>query len=116
MVVSGRTSQEVAPFTKIATFGPHNVVITQGEGYSVRGQGSPAALARLEAVVEDGELFIRPKAGFRGGFGGPRAEAATYFITVPRLEGISLAGSGDVRIDRVRGGDFEAVIAGAGDL
>jgi hypothetical protein len=58
----------VAPFEEIATVGPQDVVVTLGDGYAVRSEGAPEALSRLEAVVEDGKLAIRPKDRFAVGF------------------------------------------------
>ena len=54
---------QVAEFDEIATTGPQDVVITIGETFSVRAEGSPEALAQLEAVVEGDTLAIRPKTG-----------------------------------------------------
>jgi len=107
---------EVAPFQQVATVGPQDVVITYGDGFAVRSEGSPDAIARLEAVVENGTLTIRPKDGWNGVFGRGDSSSATFYVTLPLLEGVSLAGSGDVSVDRVEGSRFEAEIAGSGEL
>lgn len=114
-VTSGETSA-LAPFTEISTVGPQDVVVLTGDRYSVRSEGSPRALERLEAVVEDGKLVIRPRGNFRGGFNWSSVSGATFYVTTPRLDAVSLAGSGDMRIDRVDGGTFRAAIAGPGEL
>jgi hypothetical protein len=107
---------DVAPFEGISTTGPQDVVVTRGETISVRSEGSPDALALLEAVVEDGKLVIRPKRQL-GPFGDwGRLQSATFYVTMPRLDTVALAGSGDVRIDRVEGEEFAGSIAGPGEL
>lgn len=106
----------VAPFEEIATVGPQDVVVTLSDGYAVRSEGTPEALSRLEAVVEDGKLSIRPKNQFAGGFNWGRVAGATFYVTLPRLEAVSLAGSGDMRVDRISGERFEGSVAGPGEL
>lgn len=106
---------EVAPFDQISTSGPQDLVITFGEELSVRSEGLPPALAQLEVVVENGRLLIRPKAGlFRGNWG--LFENAKFFVTLPALKGIAMAGSGDVQVDRVEGESFEGTIGGSGEI
>ena len=104
----------VMPFDQIATEGPQDVVVTYGEELTVRSEGSPEALAQLEAVVENGQLLIRPKKGFDFDWGS--VEDATFYVTMPRLDRIALAGSGDIQIDRIEGENFEGVIGGPGEL
>lgn len=105
----------VAPFSEISTIGPQDLVITYGETQSITADGPAQSLDRLEVVVVDGELTIRPKdmPGFDdwGRFG-----STTFRITIPRLERVSLAGSGDITVDRVEGERFEGAVAGPGDL
>ena len=114
--LADRATYAVAPFEEISTVGPQDVVITRGEAHAVRAEGSPDALAQLEAVVQDGELIIRPKDQFGPGFDWSDFEDVTFFVTAPQLERLSLAGSGDVRIDRVEGETFAGTIAGSGEL
>lgn len=116
IVTAGTITYDGTPFEKISTVGPYNVVVTQGDAYAVRAQGSPRALARLEVVVDDDELIIRPRGNFRNGFDWSDVASATFYVTVPRLEAVSMAGSGNVRIDKIAGGDFEGTIAGSGEL
>lgn len=105
---------DVAPFEEISTVGPQDVEIAFGETPSVRAEGSPEALGLLEVVVDNGELVIRPKSRFGGDW--ERLEGATYFVTLPRLERVSMAGSGNIRIDRIESDSFVGDIAGSGRL
>ena len=63
---------------------------------------------------EDGALVIRPKKKMNFGWGKSGKVALT--VTVPTLRGAELAGSGDIRIDRVAGDSFDGGIAGSGTL
>lgn len=107
---------QLGEFDEIATTGPQDVIVTYGDAISVRSEGSPDALAALEATVEDGRLLIRPKdrPGPFGDWG--RLESATFFVTVPRLEAVTVAGSGDIEIDRIESESFAGAIEGSGEL
>lgn len=107
---------ELESFDEISTVGPQDVVITRGDAYQVRSEGSPEALGLLEVVVDDGELIIRPKEDYGFGFDWDRLSSAKFHVTMPRLEQISVAGSGDVTVDRVESQDFAANLAGAATL
>lgn len=113
---SERPTYEVAPFESISTVGPQDVVVSFGESLAVRADGPPEVLERLEAVSRDGVLTIQPKAPFRAGFRWMRFNSATFYVTLPRLEAVSLAGSGDVRVERVEGERFSASVVGPGKL
>lgn len=115
-VLAAPQTYDLGPFDEISTVGPQDVVVTRGDAHAVRSEGSPEALGRLEVVVEDGELIIRPKDRFGFGFDWSRLSAATYHVTLPRLERASMAGSGNVRVDRIEGNSFEGAVAGSGVL
>jgi hypothetical protein len=106
---------QVEEFDQISTTGPQDVVIVYGDEISVRSEGSPQALAQLEAVVEDGRLTIGPRDGFNWGNWG-MLQSGKFYVTVPRLKGIAVAGSGDVKIDRVEGDSFEGKVGGSGKI
>jgi len=114
VVAAAPQTYELAPFEQISTVGPQDVVVTFGDTQSVRSEGSPEALGQLEVVVEDGELTIRPRNEF--GVNWASLSSATYFVTLPRLERVSLAGSGNIRIDKIEGDSFSGAIAGSGEL
>lgn len=98
---------QVADFERIATSGPQDLEIEFGETFSVRADG---AVARLDVAVENGELIIRPRDGI--GWNWPGFDSTTIHVTMPQLTGVSLNGSGDISIDRVKGDRFSAVIEG----
>ena len=98
---------QLAGFERIATTGPQDLEIEFGETFSVRADG---AVSRLEVAVENGELVIRPRDGI--GWDWPGFDSTKISVTMPRLTGVSLNGSGDINIGRVKGDRFSAVIEG----
>lgn len=116
LVPAAPQSYDLAAFDEIATLGPHRVVVTVGGAQSIRSEGPQEALGILEAVVEDGKLIIRPREGFRNRFDNSDLDSATFYVTVPKLDSVSVEGSGDVEIDRIEGASFTGSIQGSGAL
>jgi hypothetical protein len=113
-IVGNNLGYNVSRFTAVSTAGPQDVVITIGDKFAVRATGTSQALSGLKAEVHDGTLVIRPAGGF--GFDWRQFGSATFYVTVPRLEAVSLAGSGSVRLDRAEGPFFSGSVAGPGQL
>jgi len=105
----------LAPFTQIATSGPQDVVVSYGEKPSVRAEGSAESLAWLEPTVTNGKLTIKPRDGFNW-TRWAMLEPTTFYVTVPRLDRVAAAGSGDVSVDQVKGESFEGTVTGSGEL
>ena len=106
---------QVASFDRVSLGGSHNVIVTVGGAPSVRAEGDPKVLERLEVKVEDGELHIGSRNKTSFGFSKKRGHA-TVHVTVPSLSAASIGGSGDMRIDKVAGERFAASIGGSGDM
>ena len=99
---------QVGEFERISTSGPLDVEVAFGDTPSVRAEG---AVGRLEVIVENGELIIRPR---NGGWDGSDVDSTTLYVTLPRLTQVSLNGPGEISIDRVVSDRFSAVINGFG--
>ena len=112
---TGQRSFEVGAFDRIALAGSYDVVVTVGAAVSVRAEGDAKRLEQLDIRVEDGQLRIgnRERRGWR--WSGDHGRV-TVHVTVPALAGAAVAGSGDMRIDRIEGEAFTAAVAGSGDL
>ena len=111
---TGQRSFQVGQFDGVSLQGSHDVVVTVGGAPSVRAEGDSDTLERLEIRVEEGMLKIstRPdRSWWRF-----RRRHVTVYVSVPALNRASLAGSGDLRIDRVQAQDFEARLGGSGDI
>lgn len=113
---SSQRSYQVGAFDSVTAAGPNNVVVTVGGGTSVRAEGPADILDRMEVVVEDGDLEIRPRREFRNNYRWNDSRKATFYVSAPRLNAAAIAGSGDMRIDRIVGDKFSGSIAGSGNL
>ena len=111
---AGQRSFEVGAFQSVDLAGSHDVVVTVGGAPSVRAEGDAEALERLDIRVENGSLRIGSRRD--GWLSGSRHGRVTVHVSAPALNGASIGGSGDMRIDRVQAEAFEASIAGSGDL
>jgi len=108
-----KRSYSVSAFTGLTVAGPHDVIVTYGPAHAVRAEGDPQVLDGLMINSEDGELWIGNR---RGGMFNTASGKAVVYVTVPRLESATIAGSGDLRIDRTESTSFEGTIGGAGNL
>lgn len=114
---SGRQERrdfQVGAFDKVALEGSHDVIVTVGGQPSVRAEGDAEAIERLDIRVENGALKIGTRRESRSWFGGHRG--VTVHVTVPSLNGAALAGSGDLRVDRVQAASFDGSVSGSGDM
>ena len=107
-------SYQVGQFDKIAVAGPYEVRVVTGGQPGVQATGGANLLDETEVVVENGTLEIRPKKrkGIRFNWRNGKAE---FVVNAAALHGAAIAGSGDISVDRATG-DFEGEVAGSGDL
>ena len=108
---------QVGNFTEVEVAGPLDVDIRTGAQPGVTARGNEKLIERLEVEVRGNTLRIRPKSDRRwfGGWGSVRGKGSIS-VTVPMISAASLAGSGNLTINNVRGEVFEGEIAGSGDL
>ena len=104
----------VGDFKRIESAGAFDVTVRTGAAASVRAEGPQNILDRLEVKVEGDQLVIRTKGGRSFNFG--RSKPVKVAVTVPELRGATIAGSGNLSVDRVAADDFKATIAGSGNL
>ena len=102
----------VADFTQVALSTSDSVQVTSGNGFAVRAEGDPGELDKLRIARDGDTLKIKRASGIS--FGDKRA--VKVFVTMPRIVGAQVGGSGDIAIDRVDGDRFEGAVGGSGDL
>ena len=106
---------KLADFRAIKLSGRHDVIVTTGSEESVRAEGDEESLDELDVAASGGTLTIRNRR--HGLFGSRRRRGAvTIHVAMPELRRAAIAGSGDIRVDRVSGQSFEGAIAGSGDI
>jgi hypothetical protein len=115
-VAQVRQDYRVGAFDSVVAAGPNVVIVSVGGPAEVHAEGPASALARMEVVVEDGALEIRPKEEFRHGYRWADTDRITFHVGVPRLSGATLAGSGQLNVDRIAGSQFAGTLAGSGNF
>ena len=109
-------SYDLAGFDSVGLAGSQDVEVSVGGPFAVRAEGDADTIERLDLRVENGTLKIGTKRdGIRIGWSRDRPPTR-IFVTLPAIRAASLAGSGDLRIDRVQGERFDASVAGSGDI
>jgi hypothetical protein len=108
---------QIGNFRQIEVAGPYDVEVRTGANPGVAARGSQKLLERTLVEVEGDKLVIRPQhdKGFFH-FGWSSHGNASFVVTVPQLSGATIAGSGGIKVNQVRGDSFEGSVAGSGDL
>jgi Putative auto-transporter adhesin, head GIN domain len=106
---------QVGGFDQIEVAGPYDVEVRTGGNPGVTGHGSEKMLENTVVEVQGGKLLIRPQE-HHGWFSWSSHGKTDFVVTVPQLRAATIAGSGDIKVDRVQGPQFEGAIGGSGDL
>ncbi|OAN65940.1 head GIN domain-containing protein [Sphingomonas sp. TDK1] len=100
-------------FTGIVLKGSDDVDVRTGPAFSVQAEGDPSVLDQLDIRLDGKTLNIGRKK--RAGIVWDKGGSTRIRVVLPRLTDVTVAGSGTMRVDRAEG-QFEAVVAGSGDL
>jgi hypothetical protein len=103
---------QTGDFDRISLTGPPDVIVTTAPAVSVRVDGDPAETAKLQIEAVAGELRI----GVKPGLSLSGRHALFIHVTMPRLQGVTILGPGDVNVDRIQGQSFTGNVTGPGDL
>ncbi|MGV3538867.1 MAG: head GIN domain-containing protein [Rufibacter sp.] len=109
-------TRNVGAFTKIGLSFPANVVLRQGATQSLRVEGDKELLAELVTEVKDGRLSIKSKErNWNMKLNGK--QRVNIFITVPKIEGLAVAGSGKITSeDTFKADDLDLAVSGSGSI
>jgi len=107
---------EVGGFDRVTVAGPYEVMVKTGGRPGVVAHGGQANLDETKIIVENGVLKIMPRKKNVMRFNWGKDSKVRVEVSAAALRGVTIAGSGNVRIDRVAGSDFEGKVAGSGDL
>lgn len=98
------------PPTEIVLAGPDTIVVSEGETFGITVSGDAEAVEALRFSLEDDGLSVGRENKLRDIKG-----RATVQVTMPKLEELVLAGSGEIRAARLSD-DAEVVVAGSGSV
>ena len=109
-------ARDAGAFDGVAVAGDFNVVIRTGSGHKVEVKADRNLLPYIETrVVEGGKgrtLQIESKKGYNIS----SSTHPSFIIELPALRAISVAGSGNVKVEAMKAGAVDAAIAGSGDI
>ncbi|MCC2629793.1 MAG: hypothetical protein K0S14_3443 [Thermomicrobiales bacterium] len=100
--------RDVHDFQEVSLEGVGTLVIEQGETESLTIEAEPKVLQRIETEVRNGRLTIRPDRSFE------TREPITYFLGAIQLNGIELAGAGQVEVAQLNTDQLRIDGSGAG--
>lgn len=115
-------TRSVDSFTEVEFSVPGTLHIRQGDAESIEVQAPERILDRLVTTVEEDALEIRSKSEddlFDGWFGDDDLDGGVIevYVTVSRVEAISVAGSGEIVGETpIESGSLALNVAGSGDL
>ena len=112
---SVQRNYQVGSFQSIEVAGPYEVEVRTGGAPSVSASGPERLIERLVVEVEGDRLLIHPRKERNFDWGSVNG-TARIVVTAQMLRAASIAGSGGITVDRIRGDRFEGSIAGSGDL
>ena len=109
---SASRNYPITNFSGVELRGSDDVEVRVGSAFAVRAQGDVETLDKLKIELAGDMLRVGRIRGFTWGNGGH----AKVFVTMPRIDKASLAGSGNLAVDRVQGDTLAANIAGSGTM
>lgn len=108
--VAKSEERQVGDFKRIVLAGSADIVATVGPVLKVVVEGDDNIVALITTLVEDDTLIIKSDESYS------TDKPVRITITAPAIEGIEIFGAGDARIEGVKAEQFDASIAGAGDI
>jgi hypothetical protein len=94
--------------TKVELEAPGDLVVEIGEPELLRIDATPKTLSRLTTEVKGDRLVIHSR--------GRIHDSPRFHVTVKRLDGLTLAGSGDVVAPDLKGEEVNVALVGSGEL
>jgi len=110
------TAYRVADFDKVGFGLAGDIDVRVGPAWSVRATGPTAAFANVRIVRENGSLDIGRRYANSSDRNRQLEQQIRFVVTLPRLSGVALGGSGRMTVDRVQGGAFDASLGGSGSM
>ncbi|MBC3539508.1 head GIN domain-containing protein [Rufibacter sediminis] len=110
-------TRALAAFQKISLAYPADVILRQGSSQSVKVEGDAEQLAQLVTEVENGRLIIKRIDQERDFNWSSNKDRVTIYITVPRVEALSVSGSGKIRGEGTfKGSSLDLAVSGSGNI
>lgn len=106
--------KSVKDFKSVELAVPGKLFLTQGPEYSLVIKGDEEFLEKIEVVLDGDKLRIKLESGFNFSL---RNEKVEVYVTMPEVEGLYIAGSGDIEATTpVAAKGLKTSIAGSGNI
>ncbi|HZY80771.1 MAG TPA: head GIN domain-containing protein [Cyclobacteriaceae bacterium] len=103
-------------FSRVQLRSSSKVFLKQGSPQKVEFEGDREDIEELDPRVESGKLIIGRDNWNNWGFSN-RENRVTVYITMPNIEGLSVAGSGDMVVEgKITARDLDLNVSGSGNL
>ncbi len=102
-------------YARVELRGADDIEVSTGGDFSVRAEGDPEILERLEIRIDGDKLIVGRKDRSGWNWGGDDDGDVRILVSMPSIRSGLLAGSGDLTINRTTG-DFSGDLAGSGDM
>ena len=115
---SGRIAAEtrnLSGFTSVSLAGIGNVYLTQGAAESVRIEAEDNLIPYFDTSVQGSTLKIGIKDQCMGISLQP-TKPVKFYVTLPRVEAVTLAGSGNIVAGQIQAGAFRISLLGSGNI
>ncbi len=115
---SGKIATEtrnVSGFTSVTLAGIGNVYLTQGATESVRIEAEDNLIPYFDTSVQGSTLKIGIKDQYMGISLLP-TQPVKFYVTLPKIEAVTLAGSGDIFAGTIQAGAFGISLLGSGNI
>ncbi len=108
--------RDVSGYDAVALEGSFKVQIRQGSGHKLELRAERNLLPYIETRVVDGSKGRTLEIQTRRGYHLSTKQAPVIEIEMPALRGVSIAGSGTIKVDPISAQDLKASISGSGDI
>src|SRR3546814_7459315 len=108
-------SYDVTGFDQVDLRGSDDIDVRVGPAFAIQATGPAELLDKLE-IVRDGDKLKVGRRGNSVSWGGDKGREIKIMVTMTALRGASVAGPGNLSVDRVEGDDFAASASGSGNL
>jgi hypothetical protein len=108
-------NRTISGFTSVTLAGISNVYITQGPAESLRIEAEDNLIPYFDTSVQGGTLKIGIKDEYMGVSLLP-TRPVNFYVTLPKIATITLAGSGNIFAGRLQSGAFRISLLGSGNI
>ena len=114
LMYAGQTvkqERDVSGFTEVKLTGHGTVYLTQGSEYKVIVEADEDDMEDIVTQIKGNSLVLKKKKRYFDGF-----SDITYYITMKKVDGLAIAGSGEIISKKVDSDDLSLAISGSGEI